>query len=35
MNIRCSNRWANPVRPGRYRAEPTWYHVFTVAIGTL
>ena len=27
MNIRCSNRCAKPVRPGRSFAEPTRYHV--------
>ena len=35
MNIRCSKRCANPVRPVRSRAEPTWYHMFTVTSGTL
>ena len=29
MNIRCSKRCAKPVRPGRSRAEPTWYQMFT------
>ena len=24
-----------PVRPGRSRAEPTWYHMLTVTTGTL
>ncbi len=23
LNIRCSNRWAKPVRPGRSSFEPT------------
>ena len=35
MNIRCSNRCANPVRPGFSRAEPTWYQMFTATTGTL
>jgi hypothetical protein len=35
MNIKCSKRWANPVRPGFSFAEPTWYHTFTVTIGTV
>ena len=34
MNIRCSNRCANPVRFGSSRAEPTWYHMLTLTIGT-
>src|ERR1051325_5253356 len=29
----CSNRWANPVLPGRSFAEPTWYHTLTATIG--
>ena len=24
LNIMCSNRWANPVRPGRSFFDPTW-----------
>src|SRR5215204_6586894 len=35
MNIRCSNKWAKPVRPGFSRAEPTLYQTFTVRIGTV
>src|SRR6266704_4361890 len=31
----CSNRCANPVRPGTSFAGPTWYHRFTATIGTL
>jgi len=30
----CSNRCANPVRPGFSSADPTWYHVFTATTGT-
>ena len=30
----CSNRCANPVRPGRSSDEPTWYQVFTATTGT-
>src|SRR5688572_11065166 len=33
MNIRCSNRWANPVRPGDSSLEPTWYHKSTATSG--
>src|SRR4051812_23461682 len=29
----CSNRCANPVRPGRSLAEPTWYQRFTATMG--
>ena len=35
MNIRCSKRCANPVRPVRSRAEPTLYQTLTVTTGTL
>jgi hypothetical protein len=31
LNIMCSNRCANPVRPGRSFFEPTWYHTATCA----
>src|SRR5260370_40737778 len=30
----CSNRCANPVRPGNSFAGPTWYHKFTATIGS-
>src|SRR4051812_44587837 len=33
MNIRCSNRCANPVRPGDSSLEPTWYHRSTATSG--
>src|SRR5262245_60647608 len=33
MNIRCSNRWANPVRPGTSSFDPTWYHTSTATSG--
>src|SRR5438105_3793019 len=33
MNITCSNRCANPVRPGRSSPDPTWYHVLTATTG--
>src|SRR5438093_9850127 len=35
LNIRCSNRWAKPVRLGRSFFEPTWYQMFTATIGAL
>src|SRR5918999_1310013 len=31
----CSNRCANPVRPGRSFAEPTWYQRFTATMGAV
>src|SRR5687767_8580814 len=31
----CSNRCANPVRPARSFADPTWYHRFTATIGAV
>src|SRR5688572_27760483 len=33
MNIRCSNRCANPVRPGDSSLDPTWYHRSTATSG--
>src|SRR3954471_10709141 len=33
--MRCSNRCAKPVRPGRSFLEPTWYHWFTWTTGSL
>src|SRR5580692_9105619 len=33
MNIRCSNRWAKPVRPGTSSFEPTWYQRSTATSG--
>src|SRR3954471_19587038 len=32
MNMMCSNRWANPVRPTCSSPEPTWYQVSTATI---
>src|SRR4051812_31240411 len=32
--MRCSNRCANPVRPGDSFFEPTWYQRLTATIGT-
>src|SRR5262245_44125221 len=34
MNMRCSNRWANPLRPAGSSFDPTRYHTFTVATGS-
>src|SRR5436309_8880438 len=34
-NIMCSNRCANPVRPGRSFAGPTWYQRFTETSGSV
>src|SRR4030095_11213956 len=34
-NSMCSNRCANPVRPSRSFAEPTWYQRFTATIGAV
>ena len=34
-NIRCSKRWANPVRPGFSFLEPTWYQTLTATMGAL
>src|SRR5688572_15881149 len=31
----CSNRCANPVRPSRSFADPTWYQRFTATIGAV
>ena len=31
---RCSNIWANPVRPGVSRAEPTWAARATATTGS-
>src|SRR5215208_1593950 len=31
----CSKRWANPVRPSRSFAEPTWYQRLTATIGAV
>src|SRR5213595_3951765 len=31
----CSKRCANPVRPGRSFADPTWYQRFTATIGAV
>src|SRR3546814_20911823 len=33
LNIRCSNKWANPVLPGGSFFEPTWYQMFTATSG--
>src|SRR6476659_9467931 len=33
MNIKCSNRCANPVRPGDSSLDPTWYHTSTATSG--
>src|SRR5580692_698304 len=33
MNIKCSNRWAKPVRPGTSSFEPTWYQRSTATSG--
>src|SRR4051812_53476 len=35
MNIRCSKRCANPLRPAGSSLPPTRYHVFTVATGSV
>ena len=35
LNIRCSNRWAKPLRPAGSSLLPTWYHRFTATIGAL
>ncbi len=34
-NIRCSKRWAKPVRPGASCREPTLTQRLTVTLGTL
>ena len=34
-NMRCSKRWANPVRPGASCREPTPTQMLTVTFGTL
>src|SRR4051812_16902004 len=34
LNIRCSKRWAKPLRPFFSSLEPTWYQSSTVAAGT-
>ena len=31
----CSNRWANPLRPGTSSPLPTWYQTLTATSGTL
>ena len=31
----CSNRWANPVRPGTSFFEPTWYQTLTATVGVV
>src|SRR5437867_6475036 len=33
MNMMCSNRCANPVRPVSSSLDPTWYQVLTVTSG--
>src|SRR5258708_33667744 len=33
--MRCSKRWAKPVRPGFSFFEPTWYQVLTATTGVL
>src|ERR1035437_5631127 len=33
--MRCSNRCANPVLPGRSFFEPTWYQTSTATMGAL
>src|ERR1017187_1822808 len=33
--MRCSNRCANPVLPGRSFFEPTWYQTLTATMGAL
>src|SRR5437763_837668 len=33
MNIKCSKRCANPVRPGSSSLEPTWYQRSTATPG--
>src|SRR4026209_858011 len=33
MNIRCSKRCANPVRPGDSSFDPPWYHTPTATSG--
>src|SRR5207253_7079090 len=33
LNIMCSNRWANPLRPGVWLAAPTWYQMSTATWG--
>ena len=33
LNIRCSNRWASPVRPGVSFFDPAWYMTMTAATG--
>ena len=35
MNIKCSNRCANPVRPGFSCADPASYQTLTVSSGTV
>ena len=30
----CSNKCADPVRPGRSSPDPTWYQMFTDTTGT-
>src|SRR4051794_4463479 len=35
LNMRCSNKCANPVLPGFSFFDPTWNHVFTATIGAL
>jgi hypothetical protein len=34
-NIRCSNRWAKPLRPAGSSLLPTWYQMLTATIGAL
>ena len=34
-NIRCSNRWAKPVRPAGSSFEPTWYQTDSATTGAL
>src|SRR5712675_3191194 len=33
LNIMCSKRWANPLRPGVWLAAPTWYQTLTETCG--
>src|SRR5207245_3248177 len=33
LNIMCSKRWANPLRPGVWLAAPSWYQTLTETWG--
>ena len=35
LNIRCSNRWAKPLRPLGSSLLPTWYQMLTATTGAL